>query len=168
MVPLIAACRLTLAAMARPWPVMARMALSGWPGQAGFASLKQSPIAVSFSAAEISAIRCTASGPGVTGLEAGGNASILINARDEYMNDVTIGGSVGTFEVTVIYTDPIRRVNLTIEDLKDGKYSAWTILTLAGSYGIDVKRAGRHISGSPFLIQVSVSSLDYIKKVIAR
>jgi hypothetical protein len=50
--------------------------------------------------------------------------------------------------------------NFSATDLNTGKYSTWFILTSTGSYGVEIKRAGVHISGSPYLIQVAVAPLD--------
>jgi hypothetical protein len=124
------------------------------------------PIVVGFGAAEIAPAKCTASGPGTTGVYAGGNASILIHPRDAYGNDVKVGGSADSFEIFVIYTNPVRVFNFSVTDLNTGKYSTWFILTSTGSYGVEIKRAGAHISGSPYLIQVVVAPLDPAKTLI--
>jgi len=135
-------------------------------GRTSRAQLADSPIVIAFGAGEISSPRCTATGSGTTGISAGGNASLLIHTRDTYMNDVTVGGAAGSIKIFLTYTNPIRIVNFTAEDLNNGKYLSWFILTSAGSYGVEIKRAGIDISGSPFLIQVAVGPLDPEKTLI--
>ena len=60
----------------------------------------------------------------------------------------------------------MRVFNFSVTDLNTGKYSTWFILTSTGSYGVEIKRAGAHISGSPYLIQVAVAPLDPAKTLI--
>ena len=129
-------------------------------GRTSRVPLAASPILISFTAGKIFPAVCTASGPGTTGIRAGENASILIHTRDTYGNDVTTGGYSHVYEVFVTYTNPIRTYNFSTADLNNGKYSAWFILTATGSYGVEVKGSGLHISGSPYLVEVVVASLD--------
>ena len=95
---------------------------------------------------------------------AGRNASVVIQTRDRFYNDATSGGEF--FEAFLITTDPIARHNRTVVDLNNGRYFVSYILTASGEYGLELKRAGSAIPGSPFMFTLLGAHTDPQKTIV--
>ena len=90
---------------------------------------------------------CSCSGPGITGGYTGMETSFVIQARDYYGNNRTVGNDI--FNIDIGGTASAR---MRIRDNENGTYTVAYTPEIGGDYYISVKHSGIDIQGSPFTV----------------
>jgi hypothetical protein len=113
--------------------------------------------AITVNPAAADAASSTANVP--SGGSSGNPTTITVQAKDQFGNDVTVGGA--TVEVTVTGTNSAGPITAT--DNGDGTYTASYTPTLSGPDQVAITLNGSPISGSPFNTTVAIGAASQIQ-----
>lgn len=118
-------------------------------------SLGTAPYAVSVTSGPVFPINCIATGEGLSLGKAGVPNIFVIQSRDKFGNNRTVGGDKYNINVS----GPAA-CEAKMRDLENGRYSCSFMTRTMGTYWVSITLDGEEISGSPYFCEIEPAEVD--------